>query len=249
MSMNLSDAEQSVLIEELADCFATQPDAVVLLAKLNIKESQLPPFSSTTPMNWWHSVCQKLRLGMIQNGLEQLVRAAAAQYPGNPVFKRLSGDDDHHFDHSNEKRPERDMQKQLRLEKKIAALHKQWELLGEGLSALQEQRILETRIEEKLRLKGIIEQAQAERDQVEEQLQNMESQLSQTVKMAGQNDNRSRASAVQPEPKHPNEISGDMELVLPANLPDGLILELIGKAKKIVRESGGNLVINLGAPK
>ena len=62
------------------------------------------------------------------------------------------------------------MRNQPRLNKKIDDLQRQWELLNEKLSRLNEQWIMETRVEEQLRLKNLIDDTQTQRNQVEEQL-------------------------------------------------------------------------------
>src|SRR6185503_11553065 len=37
--------------------------------------------------DYWVLVCDKLALGLVERGLEMLARTAAAEFPGNPVFK------------------------------------------------------------------------------------------------------------------------------------------------------------------
>ena len=63
----------------------------------------------------------------------------------------------------------------LRLKKESDRLQQQWELLNEKLSGLNEQWIRETRFEEKWRLKKLIDDTQIERDQIGEQLKDLES--------------------------------------------------------------------------
>jgi uncharacterized membrane protein YeaQ/YmgE (transglycosylase-associated protein family) len=62
---------------------------------------------------------------------------------------------DHRLGHSNQQVSDRGMRNQSRLNKKIDDLQRQWELLSEILSRLNEQWILETRFEEKLRLRKL----------------------------------------------------------------------------------------------
>jgi len=101
---------------------------------------------------------------------------------------------DHHFGHSNRQISDRGMRDQQRLNRKIDGLQRQWELLNEKLSKLNEQLILETQLEEKLRLTKSIDDTKIQRDQVEEQLNDMESQLakvdSDAKKVAGRNDDQ-----------------------------------------------------------
>jgi len=88
------------------------------------------------------------------------------------------------------------MRNQPRLNKKIDDLQRQWELLNEKLSVLNEQWILENRGEEKLRLRKSIEETKTQRDQVEEQLKDMENRLgkvgSNAKEVAGRNDDHGR---------------------------------------------------------
>ncbi len=89
----------------------------------------------------------------------------------NPV------DHDHDSGHSDRQVSDRGMWNQPRLNKKIDDLRRQWELLDEKLNGLNKQEILETRFEEKLRLRNLIDDTQTQRDRVEAQLKDMESQL------------------------------------------------------------------------
>ncbi|MFO1434410.1 MAG: hypothetical protein U1F76_30740 [Candidatus Competibacteraceae bacterium] len=101
---------------------------------------------------------------------------------------------DHRFNHSNQQVSNLGMWDQSRLNKKIDNLQQQWELLSEKLSGLNEQWILETRSEEKLRLRKLIDDTKAQRDQVEEQLKDIGSQLakvgSDAKESAGRNDDQ-----------------------------------------------------------
>ncbi|GAK59152.1 guanylate cyclase [Candidatus Vecturithrix granuli] len=67
--------------------------------------------------------------------------------------------------------------KKQRLEQKIGELKKQWELLEKKLSALQRDKILETRSDEKLRIEEHIAEIQNEFRQVEHELDDLERQL------------------------------------------------------------------------
>ncbi|MFX0196844.1 MAG: hypothetical protein ACFFCW_12020, partial [Candidatus Hodarchaeota archaeon] len=74
------------------------------------------------------------------------------------------------------------MRNEQRLRHQIAELQQQWDLLGEKLSRLERDKILETRTEEKFRLEHMIAEIQAERQQVEQQLDDLEAQLSSKVR-------------------------------------------------------------------
>jgi hypothetical protein len=71
------------------------------------------------------------------------------------------------------------MQNEQRLQKKIAELQKDWDKLGEMLSAFKRERILETRVEEKIRLDQKIKETIVERQSIEQELDKLETQLEQ----------------------------------------------------------------------
>ncbi|MCP4287962.1 MAG: hypothetical protein GY792_26585, partial [Gammaproteobacteria bacterium] len=64
-----------------------------------------------------------------------------------------------------------------RLRQKIEELQGQWELLGKKLSGLEQDRILETRAAERLRMETMVTETQAERQQVEDELNELEPRL------------------------------------------------------------------------
>jgi hypothetical protein len=55
----------------------------------------------------------------------------------------------------------------------MAELQQLWDLFSRKLAALEQQRILETRVEEKLRLQQLIAEASSERDQIEQQMRRL----------------------------------------------------------------------------
>lgn len=63
---------------------------------------------------------------------------------------------------------------ELRLNQQITELHQRWELLSAKLSRLEREIILETRVDEKLRLEKQIEELTAEREHVEQRLNELE---------------------------------------------------------------------------
>ena len=71
-------------------------------------------------------------------------------------------------------------QNRQNLASEISDLQKQWELLNEKLNVLQKQRILETRSEEKFRLKHLIEETQTERDEIDRKLELLQDRLVKT---------------------------------------------------------------------
>lgn len=80
-----------------------------------------------------------------------------------------------------------------RLQRKIEELHKNWELLGDVLAKLNRERILETRADEKMRLEQKIADIEAERQQVEQQLDALEAQV-------GTDDTHEDVAGRKPEP-------------------------------------------------
>jgi len=64
-----------------------------------------------------------------------------------------------------------------RLRHEITKLQQQWDLLNEKLSGLEQDKILETRSEERFRLEHRIKKIEAERQRIEQQLHKLETQL------------------------------------------------------------------------
>lgn len=64
-----------------------------------------------------------------------------------------------------------------RLRQQIQELQQRWDLLSQNITQLEKQKIMETRVEEKLRLKQNAADAEADRGQVEQRLKALETQL------------------------------------------------------------------------
>jgi Ubiquitin-conjugating enzyme/Effector-associated domain 1 len=88
MSLTVQQMQQEGLIEELADCFDTEPAALALLARINVKEAFFRLFNSMQTRQWWDHVCREIGKGIIRNGLDRLVCAAADVFPGNQKFEK-----------------------------------------------------------------------------------------------------------------------------------------------------------------
>lgn len=86
MALTLKEVEDRGLLSELASCFDTEAAAQTLLANLDIPAGRLRPFGSMETGQWWRHVGQQLDRGLIANGLERLLGAAAGVYPGNRLF-------------------------------------------------------------------------------------------------------------------------------------------------------------------
>lgn len=65
------------------------------------------------------------------------------------------------------------MSERLILQQKVDACHKRWQDLSKKIEPLQKQMDLETRVDEQLRLKEIIEQAESDRQEVEDELKEL----------------------------------------------------------------------------
>lgn len=74
------------------------------------------------------------------------------------------------------------MQNKERLQKKIAELQKQWDLLTEKLSKLEKARIIEANAEVKFQLEKTIAENTSELEHIERQLHEQETQLQQRKK-------------------------------------------------------------------
>jgi internalin A len=66
----------------------------------------------------------------------------------------------------------------LRIKRQIEDLQQQWDLLSENLSRLEKTKILETKVDERIRIEKLIEKLTAERQQIEQQLNDLETKFS-----------------------------------------------------------------------
>ena len=83
-------------------------------------------------------------------------------------------DDDYDDAAPSRERRKRSGGSDRRRQARIDDLNVHWDLLGEKLKALEKQHILETRADEKLRLQNKIDEALAERDKIERELDRLE---------------------------------------------------------------------------
>jgi len=135
-----------------------------------------------------------------------------------------------------------------RLRQQIAELQKQWDLLSEKLSGLEQDKILETRSEERFRLEHKIKKIEAERQQIEQQLKELESRL------AGQKDDESsderEATIETRDPDADAPPSVDPEALRKTYL--NWLLEtcsqvFLGGIDRIAARKGAEASLNLGA--
>ncbi len=86
MALTLKEVEARGLLSELSSCFDTEVAAASLLARLDVPPGRFRPFASMETEQWWRHVCQQLDRGLVEDGLERLLRAAAETLPGNRLF-------------------------------------------------------------------------------------------------------------------------------------------------------------------
>ena len=86
MALTLKDVENRGLLAELTSCFDTEAAAQTLLARLEVPAGRLRPFGSMETGQWWRHVAKQLDRGLIEDGLDRLLRAAADVFPGNRIF-------------------------------------------------------------------------------------------------------------------------------------------------------------------
>jgi Tfp pilus assembly protein PilN len=68
---------------------------------------------------------------------------------------------------------------EFRLRQQIGELQRQWDLLSQQLSEMRGNWIFETRPDEKMRLKHLIDEFETERQQIEQRLTSLEAQIFQ----------------------------------------------------------------------
>jgi hypothetical protein len=87
MPLTLQALINNGLLDELAACFANETDATLLLAAIGFPPAFRPNFQRTSsPMDFWLTICTQLENGRVANGFEQLLAQAAAKLPANRVF-------------------------------------------------------------------------------------------------------------------------------------------------------------------
>jgi hypothetical protein len=73
------------LLDELAKAFNTSAQAEWLLWAIGYPQGRRPGFSGA-PIEFWTTACKDLETGIINDGFELLLAAAAGRFPGNPAF-------------------------------------------------------------------------------------------------------------------------------------------------------------------
>jgi hypothetical protein len=83
------DVTENFLLE-LAKVYSDRSEASLVLEELNFPRSRLPAWRDA-PVEFWHRVVDQLDNGILPSGegVEALARVAAANYPGNTVFRAM----------------------------------------------------------------------------------------------------------------------------------------------------------------
>jgi hypothetical protein len=90
MDMSLEMLEKNGIINELASCFENHAAASHLLSKIGIELFHFPPFGEKGIKSWWQEVCKKIETGLSEEkGLDDLIKVASSEYPGNKHFKKI----------------------------------------------------------------------------------------------------------------------------------------------------------------
>jgi hypothetical protein len=83
------EIDRNVLIQKLSERYDSRIAALPLLAKIGVPTSRLPNFEAVPAGQWWDQVLRQMDLGLVENGLANLLEKAAAEYPGDPFFRRF----------------------------------------------------------------------------------------------------------------------------------------------------------------
>jgi hypothetical protein len=86
-SMTYDELRDSGFVDELAEVFDEEAEAKVLLDEVGVPRRRLKRFEA--PIDFWNDVCRKLRDGVIEGGLEKLVRVTAKSRPGYKFFQEM----------------------------------------------------------------------------------------------------------------------------------------------------------------
>lgn len=87
MSMTVGELINNKTLGVLARLFAEQNAVTALLLQIGYPREHTQPWGNTTPYNYWMEICQQLENGIIAGGIERLLEAAAAVYPGQDALQ------------------------------------------------------------------------------------------------------------------------------------------------------------------
>jgi ubiquitin-protein ligase len=86
MPLTCTELRERGVIRELGRVFDRQAETALLIERAGLPVERLPPFGPEAPEVFWSEVCRRLERGLVANGLEGLLAAAADLYPGNSRF-------------------------------------------------------------------------------------------------------------------------------------------------------------------
>ncbi len=91
--MSAQQFHESGLLEEMATVFDSKASAFGLLETIGYPRSRTPGYGQLTAIQFWRLIVRELDKGLLADGLNQLVTAAAEFYPGNRMFSRATTSD------------------------------------------------------------------------------------------------------------------------------------------------------------
>ena len=86
--MDFQTLHQEGYLQALARLFDEEDEAFALLREVGVPLERMPQFTSAEP--FWSAVCRKIDKGIGPVSLEDLLRAAAARYPGSLELARFA---------------------------------------------------------------------------------------------------------------------------------------------------------------
>jgi ubiquitin-protein ligase len=84
MALSFKDILNNGVFNAVTSVYQDDVNARTVLYSIGFPSSRLPAF--TNAQDFWARVCEDLEAGVLVNGFDLLVRAAARAYPGNPSF-------------------------------------------------------------------------------------------------------------------------------------------------------------------
>ncbi|MFF5290778.1 effector-associated domain EAD1-containing protein [Paractinoplanes globisporus] len=86
----LNEIEREDLLHAVAEAFNSEAAAENILDRIQFPRSQRPNFTTLTPDQYWTSIGQQLRLGVIFSPNRRLIEAALRVYAHNEIFRGLA---------------------------------------------------------------------------------------------------------------------------------------------------------------
>ena len=125
-----------------------------------------------------------------------------------------------------------------RLQTRIDELNTRWDRLSQRLKALVQQRDLETRTEEKMRMDASIEKDERERQKIEEELSQLEAQLTGAAAAPPVSREQPQESPIVTAPKPTPKIAGPIEVFYSYSHKDEELRELLETHLNLLKRLG-----------